>query len=126
VPSGQGIGGGLSTICPTDQGLTQNQKAGMNKLGRLILVIVAAPTMVGVTSLMMLPDDRKFGGSGNAASVAVGENLEEQPNWRIPDEDGGLPATRPMTRTSIHGAMVTIYYCSTPTKVLLLWCPRVL
>lgn len=80
----------------------------MDKLsnpGKLGVILFGALVLFGVASLVLTPERENQADPGNVAAVAVGarlyeehcaachgENLEGQPNWRVPGEDGILPA----------------------------------
>lgn len=74
------------------------------KPGRLVLIIVSILLLLGGAGLLLTPKDGDWGVSRNAAAIAVGArlyaencadchgvNLEGQPDWKIPNEDGMLP-----------------------------------
>lgn len=76
-----------------------------NSPGKLIVILVGAVVALGVVIFFVWPMDTQRADPNNAASVAVGQalyaehcaschgvNLEGQPNWRTPNEDGSLPA----------------------------------
>ncbi len=75
------------------------------KPGRLFFIIVSALLLLGFAGMLLAPDTDKRGDSHNPAAIAAGSklyaehcaachgvNLEGQPNWKVPNEDGTLPA----------------------------------
>lgn len=85
--------------------MADNGKADNRKPGQLVLIIVSTILVLGAAILLLTPGQNDQGDSYNAAAIAVGAklyaeqcaschggNLEGQPEWKIPKDDGSLPA----------------------------------
>ena len=62
-----------------------------------IMLLAGQSSIMGETSIRLLPDDKVVITEGNAVyaehcASCHGKNLEGQPNWRRPGPDGKMPA----------------------------------